>query len=151
MWRAVALLPSGSWQRSSGVRGLGQRDTLGASPLQPLPPKAPEMGEADHVLTRQMLSITRGWDPPEEWWDSHHNLVGIFLVEICAQVSPSICDVSLHPARHCRLSQLLSRAVCLTMAQLDNAVWGLSQFILPPGSLELLWSCFPKFLCGHET
>lgn len=63
VWRDVALLPSGSWQRNSGVREVGQGGHTQNLPFSCCPQKAPEMEEADHVLTRQELNISRDWDP----------------------------------------------------------------------------------------
>lgn len=93
-------------------------------PIQPLPQKAPEIEEADHVLTRQELNFCRDWDSTRgmfsiAWWEFS------LLRFVPTSLHPFVTCLSLHPERHCRLPQLLGRAVCSFMAPLDNALWGL--------------------------
>lgn len=58
-WRAVALLPFGSWQGNSGVGEVGRGHTPGPSGAG----LAPELKEVAQGLTRQVLNIYKGWDP----------------------------------------------------------------------------------------
>lgn len=113
-------------------------------PSSPCPQKAPELEEADHVLTRQVLRISKSWDPTRgmfsiAWWE--FSLLGLVAT-------------SLHPFVSC--PYLLQGTAGFPSSSAEQCVppwphWimlsgGCHKCILPPGPLELLWSCFPKFL-----